>query len=102
MPRSVIPRRPAVYEVVAGDWGSVSCPLSPLSPKPNILVSVVMDDPDDNRVLECAVTAEADYVVSGDPHLLKPGSYGGIAILTVRKFMDALEAEARIQSDLRG
>lgn len=81
------------FRVAPADAGLIRARIEAcaLVTKPNILLNVVMDDPDDNRVLECAVTAEADYVVSGDRHLLKPGSYGGIAILTVRKFMDALK-----------
>jgi predicted nucleic acid-binding protein len=55
---------------------------------------VVREDPDDDRVLECAVAGEADYMVSGDRHLLKLGSYGGIPILTVRQFMDAVKANS--------
>jgi putative PIN family toxin of toxin-antitoxin system len=60
---------------------------------PGIALKVIEEDPDDDRVLECAVAAEADYVVSGDRHLLKLGSYEGIPIMTVRQFMDAIEAD---------
>jgi len=34
-------------------------------------LSVISDDPDDDRVLECAVEGGADVIVSGDRHLLK-------------------------------
>jgi putative PIN family toxin of toxin-antitoxin system len=57
--------------------------------EPPIALKVVVDDPDDDRVLECAVAGEADYIVSGDRHLLKLESYRGITISTVRSFMDA-------------
>jgi putative PIN family toxin of toxin-antitoxin system len=59
---------------------------------PGIVLEVIKEDPDDDRVLECAVVGEADYVVSGDRHLLKLGSYEGTPIMTVRQFMDAIEA----------
>jgi uncharacterized protein len=59
---------------------------------PGIVLEVIKEDPDDDRVLECAVAGEADYVVSGDRHLLKLGSYDGTPIVTVRQFMDAIEA----------
>jgi uncharacterized protein len=65
---------------------------SALVVKPAMILDVIKDDPDDNRVLECALAGEADYMVSGDRHLLKFGSYEGIPILTVRQFMDAVEA----------
>jgi len=60
--------------------------------KPNVALEVVSDNPDDNRVLECAVTGRADYIVSGDRHLLKLSVYEGIPIITVRQFMDAIKA----------
>lgn len=44
---------------------------------------VVADDADDDHVLACAVTAQADLIVSGDKHLLNlGGQYQGIAIVT--------------------
>lgn len=44
---------------------------------------VVADDPDDDHVLACALTAQADLIVSGDKHLLNlGGQYQGIAIVT--------------------
>jgi putative PIN family toxin of toxin-antitoxin system len=33
-------------------------------------ISVIKDDPSDNHVIECAVDGNADYIVSGDRHLL--------------------------------
>jgi putative PIN family toxin of toxin-antitoxin system len=59
--------------------------------KPTVILEVIEDDPDDNRVLECALAGGANYIVSGDRHLLQLGSYEGIPILTVRHFMDAVE-----------
>ena len=56
--------------------------------------NVIVDDPDDDRVLECAVAGGADYIVSGDRHLLKLGVYEGVAILTVRQFMDRINPAA--------
>ena len=57
--------------------------------EPDFVLKVVADDPDDNRVLECAVTGEANFIVSGDRHLLQLGSHADIVILTVRQFMNA-------------
>src|SRR5580698_848516 len=36
-------------------------------------VSVIKEDPDDNRILECAPAASAQIIVSGDRHLLRLG-----------------------------
>jgi uncharacterized protein len=52
---------------------------------------VVQDDPDDDRVLECAVGGRADLIVSGDRHLLKLANFHGIPILTVRQFLEAMD-----------
>jgi putative PIN family toxin of toxin-antitoxin system len=46
----------------------------------------VCRDADDNRVLECALHAKADYVVTGDMDLLELKSYKGIEIITPRDF----------------
>jgi putative PIN family toxin of toxin-antitoxin system len=54
-------------------------------------VNAVERDPDDNRVLACAVQAGADYVVSGDPHLVDLAAYQGIPILTPSAFFAVLE-----------
>jgi putative PIN family toxin of toxin-antitoxin system len=54
---------------------------------PTPVLNAVLDDPDDNRVLECAVAGKAEFIVSGDKHLLRLGSHAGIAILTVRQFL---------------
>ena len=55
---------------------------------PSFVLNVVSDDPDDNRVLECALAGRADCIVSGDRHLLRLGSYEGILVLTVRQFLE--------------
>lgn len=52
-------------------------------------VSVIREDPADNRVLECAVTAHADAIVSGDRHLLVLKTFRGIPILSPRVCLDA-------------
>jgi putative PIN family toxin of toxin-antitoxin system len=54
---------------------------------PRRRVNTVRDDPDDNRILECALAAGAETIVSGDGHLLKLGVYEGIAILSPREFL---------------
>jgi uncharacterized protein len=61
--------------------------------KPDQVLNVVERDPDDNRVFECACTGEADYIVSGDRHLLELASYEDIPIITVRQFLEEAEIE---------
>lgn len=50
----------------------------------------VLDDPDDDHVLACAVDGKADVIVSGDHHLLDLGMYKNIPIVTVRQFLNLL------------
>jgi putative PIN family toxin of toxin-antitoxin system len=59
--------------------------------QPTAVPRIVLDDPDDDQVLACALAAQADLIVSGDrKHLLPLGSYEGIDIV------EATEALRRI------
>ncbi|MEA2039661.1 MAG: putative toxin-antitoxin system toxin component, PIN family [Thermodesulfobacteriota bacterium] len=49
-------------------------------------LKVVSDDPD-NRILECAIKAEADFLVTGDKHLLKLRNYGNFEIIKLSIFL---------------
>jgi len=49
-------------------------------------VFAVIDDESDNRVLEAAVEGAADYIVSGDDHLLRLGSFQGIPVMPPAEF----------------
>lgn len=60
---------------------------------PDFELTGVPDDPDDNRVLECAVAGKASSIVSGDRHLLRLGSFEGISIVTVRQFLETTGIE---------
>lgn len=48
---------------------------------PTRTIAAVAQDPSDDRILECATAAGSDYVISGDKHLLRLGSYSGIKII---------------------
>ncbi len=54
------------------------------SPEP---LGIVSADPSDDIFLACALVAEADYIVSGDKHLLELKSFADIPILTPRQFL---------------
>lgn len=56
---------------------------------PRVAVEVC-SDPDDDRVLECALEAGADVIVSGDNDLLRLGSFRGIPIVRPRSFLETL------------
>ncbi len=50
-------------------------------------LNVVLTDPTDNKFIECAVDGSAQYIVSGDHHLLELGEYRGIQILPPEAFL---------------
>ena len=54
-------------------------------------VNVIYGDQADNKFLECALDGDADYVVSGDEHLLRIEHYRGIRGLSARQFLKLLE-----------
>jgi putative PIN family toxin of toxin-antitoxin system len=57
-------------------------------------LNIVTADPDDNRILECAVDGQADIIVTGDDHLLRLNRsprhlpIDRIRILIPRQFLD--------------
>lgn len=59
--------------------------------KPQELRRRVCRDPDDDLVLATAVAAKADCILTGDDDLLVLGRFSGIAILSPRAFVDALD-----------
>ncbi len=54
--------------------------------------NVVTQDPDDNMLIECAVDGRCQYIVSQDRHLLDLGSYAGIQIIKLGRFLHLLES----------
>jgi len=55
-------------------------------------LKIVTDDPDDDKVLECAVVGSATHIVTGDHHLLSLSSYQGIPIVSATAFLDLVAA----------
>lgn len=53
-------------------------------------LNVILNDPDDNIVLLTAVNGKADYIVSGDKHLLALGKFEGIEIVTISQLLEIL------------
>lgn len=60
---------------------------------PAIRLEVVLDDEDDNRVLECAVAGNADFLVTGDRDLLRLREYEGIQIERIADFLRRVREE---------
>ena len=53
-------------------------------------IQVIKDDPDDDKILACALEAQADYIVSADQHLLRLRQYQNINIITAKEFLEIL------------
>jgi len=59
---------------------------------PDVEPDVVDADPDDDKFLEAAVAGNAEYVVSGDQHLLDIDNFRGIDIVSPRTFYEIVQA----------
>lgn len=60
--------------------------------RPKQTVKIIKNKPPDNRILECALAAKADYLVSGDKkHLLPLKKFKSVKIITAQEFLKALK-----------
>lgn len=50
-------------------------------------ISVIREDPADDKFLACAVSCQASFIVAGDKHLLKLKEFQGISIVSPREFL---------------
>jgi putative PIN family toxin of toxin-antitoxin system len=57
--------------------------------EPKVKLHVVNQDAADNKILECALAAGVDVIVTGDKHLLSLGKFKRTKILTPREFFDS-------------
>lgn len=57
---------------------------------PKLGENIVKEDKDDDKLLECAVNAKANIIVSGDEHLLKLKKYKNIKIMTTSDVLKLL------------
>ena len=63
--------------------------------KPTETLDVVPGDKADSRIVECAVAAKAESIVTGDAHLLSLGEFRGIRIQRVSGFLAEFMARSR-------
>ena len=54
-------------------------------------VQVIHEHSADNKFLECALAAKADYIISGDKHLLNVVAYKKIKMLLASDFLKLIE-----------
>lgn len=60
---------------------------------PTRKVSLVKDDPGDDKFIEAALAVGADFIISGDQHLLALREYEGVKILTAGEFLQVCKAD---------
>ena len=58
--------------------------------EPALIAPTVLADADDDAVLACALAAQAEFIVSGDGHLLKLRSYQHIPIVRASELLERL------------
>ena len=51
-------------------------------------IDAVIDDPEDNKILDCAVFANVEFIITGDKHLLNLKKFRNIDILTPEEFLN--------------
>ena len=64
--------------------------------KPRRTIREIKDEPD-NRFLECAVAARADYLITGNARHF-PGRFEGVRIVTPREFLEIIAPQLLITS----
>lgn len=62
---------------------------------PAVQLDVIKEDPPDNRILECAMSAGADYIVTRDNDLLRRRTYAGIRIVNDADFLELARSEGK-------
>ncbi len=68
---------------------------------PSEQISAIRADPDDDRILECALEARAGIIISGDAHLLDLGVYEGIHIMKPSEFLQMARERTLIHKGRR-
>ena len=56
--------------------------------EPSVKIDIIKYDPDDNKILECAIAGNVDCIVSNDKHLLKIKKFRNIPILNPHDFAE--------------
>jgi putative PIN family toxin of toxin-antitoxin system len=57
-------------------------------------VVLIREDPEDDKFLECAVACRANYVISGDHHLINLKSFENIPVVTPSDFLKAFRTNS--------
>jgi putative PIN family toxin of toxin-antitoxin system len=67
----------AVFLSELGEWAN-----------PTKKIKIFSDEPD-NRIMECALSGEADMIVTGDKWMLKLKEYKGVKIISLKGYLES-------------
>jgi uncharacterized protein len=54
--------------------------------------AIIPEDPEDDKFIDCAVEAQADYIISGDRHLLQVKAFRDIPIYSPKEFLKSIKS----------
>ena len=57
---------------------------------PNKRIKHGSRDESDNKYIECGITANVDFIISGDTHLLELKKYGNIKIVSAKDYIEMM------------
>lgn len=61
--------------------------------QPEAKINIIINNKDDNRILECATTAKADFLISGDKkHILRLKTIKSTKIVSAQDFLNHFES----------
>ena len=63
--------------------------------RPKETIHLITEDEPDNRILECALEAQADVVITGDKHLRQLETFRDVLIVSPREFLEIYRAGPR-------
>lgn len=56
--------------------------------------SGIVTDPNDDPIIDLAISAHVEFLVTGDKRILAVGEYEGVKMITAREFYDVLNQQA--------
>ena len=68
--------------------------------EPTKKVDIIKEDPDDNKIIECAIASNSEFILTYDKHLLKHRMYEDIKIITPEPFMTITHSSSSSQAQL--
>jgi putative PIN family toxin of toxin-antitoxin system len=77
----------------ADEYRATLTMLATIVDDPSPTPGAVPRDPDDDKIVTCAVAAAAEHIVTRDDHLLSLGSYAGIVIIAPEQFIHLVRRE---------